>query len=109
MGIIFSVLIPNPDVLREIFHKLRSMGMIPELLSDSTPLPKGLTRKQGLVLFTAIRLGYLNTPRECGLRQVAGALNLSKSTVSRQLKAALRKLALDALLEYEYSFADGNR
>jgi DNA-binding transcriptional ArsR family regulator len=98
MGVVFNVLVPGPGVLRDILERLRAEGKLVEIMGDFTPIPKGMTRKQGQVLLTAIRMGYLNMPRECRLRDIAEALGLSSSTVSRQLKAALKKLALDALL-----------
>ncbi len=106
---VFNVLVPGPGVLRDILERLRADGKLVEIMGDFTPIPKGMTRKQGLVLLTAIKMGYLNMPRECRLRDIAEALGLSSSTVSRQLKAALKKLALDALLTSGASLAAEER
>lgn len=102
VGVIFSLLTPSPKVARRVVERLVAAGKTVEVVEEANmELPRGLTRKQFIVLMTAIKKGYLNTPRECTLSELAEALGLSKSTVYRCLKTALKKLALEALLGYE--------
>jgi hypothetical protein len=101
-GIIFNLITPSPRVSKRILQSLAAAGKDVEVVEESNLiLPRDLTRKQYLVLVTAMKMGYFNSPRECTLSEVASELGLSKSTVYRYLKAALKKLALEALLQYE--------
>ncbi|MEM0482655.1 MAG: helix-turn-helix domain-containing protein [Nitrososphaerota archaeon] len=102
VGIIYNLLTPGPRVSKRIVERLAVAGKDVEVVEESQlKLPSVLTKKQYLVLVTAMKMGYLNTPRECTLSELSSELGLSKSTVYRYLKAALKKLALDALLQYE--------
>lgn len=101
-GIIFNLITPGPRISKRIVERLSAAGKDVEVVEESSlVLPRTLTKKQYLVLVTAMRMGYFNTPRECTLSEVSSELGLSKSTVYRYLKAALKKLALEALLQYE--------
>ncbi len=101
-GIIFNLITPSPRVSKRIVERLSAAGKDVEVVEESNlTLPRVITQKQYLVLVTAMKMGYFNTPRECTLSEVAAELGLSKSTVYRYLKAALKKLALEALLQYE--------
>ena len=101
-GIIYNLITPGPRVSKRIVEKLAAAGKDVEVVEESRlVLPRTLTKKQYLVLVTAMKMGYFNTPRECTLSEVSSELGLSKSTVYRYLKAALKKLALEALLQYE--------
>ncbi|GEM_PF-894080 len=102
VGVFFSLLTPGPRVAKKIIERLAAAGRTVEVVEEADmKIPRGLTKKQFNVLLAAIRTGYLNTPRECTLSELSSALGLSKSTVYRCLKTGLKKLALDALLEYE--------
>lgn len=55
----------------------------PEIDEDSL-----LTDAQEKVIRVAIESGYYETPRECDLEEIAGKLDLAKSTVSKTLQRA---------------------
>ncbi len=66
-----------------------------EVLKRSSPrLGNVLTKKQSEVLYAAISMGYFSNTRLNSLADIAKVLGLSKSTVSRHLRAAMKKLVL---------------
>ncbi len=102
VGIVFNLLTPGPRVSKKIVERLTYAGKDVQVIEETQfLLPRVLTDRQYMVLVTAIRMGYLNTPREVSLSELSSAVGLSKSTVYKHLKAALKKLALEAYLQYE--------
>ncbi|MEM2515578.1 MAG: helix-turn-helix domain-containing protein [Candidatus Caldarchaeum sp.] len=95
VGVLFSFLTPGPIVSKKIVDSMKAEGLeVNVLRRSSLNLRQVLTEKQSDVLFTAISMGYFSPQREASLRDIAEKLGLSKSTVSRHLRAAVRKLAL---------------
>jgi len=102
VGMFFTLLTPSLRVLRSIIDRLSLSGKMVEVVERrGLTIPRALSDRQLMVLIIAMRMGYLNTPRECSLSEMADALGLSKSTIYRCLKSALKKLALDALIHYD--------
>jgi predicted DNA binding protein len=64
------------------------------LKRSSLRLGNVLTKRQSEVLYAAISMGYLSNTRLNSLADIAKVLGLSKSTVSRHLRAAMKKLVL---------------
>lgn len=94
-GVVVSFLSPGPLVCRKILDEMKEAGLQVELLSKtSLDMKHVLTRRQRDILYTAFSMGYFSPSRQTTLREIADALGLSKSTVSRHLRAALRKLAI---------------
>ncbi|MEZ3117725.1 helix-turn-helix domain-containing protein [Halobaculum sp. MBLA0147] len=56
-----------------------------------------LSERQRTVLATALRLGYLEVPRECTLSELAAALDVTESTASRTLRRALQRVTAQFL------------
>ncbi len=63
---------------------------------QDSPLGR-LTDKQRRVLFTAYRLGYYEVPRKITSAELAGKLNLVKSTLSAHIRKAERTLLKEML------------
>jgi predicted DNA binding protein len=64
------------------------------LKRSSLRLENVLTKRQSEVLYAAISMGYFSNTRLNSLADIAKVLGLSKSTVSRHLRAAMKKLVL---------------
>jgi predicted DNA binding protein len=64
------------------------------LKRSSLRLGNVLTKKQSEVLYAAISMGYFSNTRLNSLADIAKVLGLSKSTLSRHLRAAMKKLVL---------------
>jgi predicted DNA binding protein len=64
------------------------------LKRSSLRLGNVLTERQSEVLYAAISMGYFSNTRLNSLADIAKVLGLSKSTVSRHLRAAMKKLVL---------------
>jgi predicted DNA binding protein len=62
------------------------------LKRSSLRLENVLTKRQSEVLYAAISMGYFSNTRLNSLADIAKVLGLSKSTVSRHLRAAMKKL-----------------
>ncbi|MCS6785201.1 MAG: helix-turn-helix domain-containing protein [Candidatus Caldarchaeum sp.] len=93
LGVVFSFLTPGPYVSKRIFDEMKREGLEVSLLDRKfVDLRQVLTRKQRDVLCTAFSMGYFAPTRETSLAEIAARLGVSKSTVSRQLRAAVRKL-----------------
>jgi len=64
------------------------------LKRSSLRLGNVLMKRQSEVLYAAISMGYFSNTRLNSLANIAKVLGLSKSTVSRHLRAAMKKLVL---------------
>ncbi len=64
------------------------------LKRSSLRLGNVLTKRQSEVLYAAISMGYFSNTSLNSLADIAKVLGLSKSTVSRHLRAAMKKLVL---------------
>jgi predicted DNA binding protein len=64
------------------------------LKRSSLRLGNVLTKRQSEVLYAAISMGYFSNTRLNSLADIAKVLGLSKSTVSRHLRADMKKLVL---------------
>ncbi|MEM0348730.1 MAG: helix-turn-helix domain-containing protein [Candidatus Caldarchaeum sp.] len=97
VGVIFTFLTPGRLVSRKIVDEMRMRGLDVDVLSRKVfNLRQVLTPKQQQVLYTAFLMGYFSPARETSLSEIAERLGLSKSTVSRHLRTAMRKLAVIA-------------
>jgi predicted DNA binding protein len=78
------------DRLSEFGRQLETFGMSYTLnrVYDATDTPDLLTDQQRELLVTAVELGYYDTPRECTLTELAGEVELAKSTTSVTLHRA---------------------
>jgi predicted DNA binding protein len=78
-------------------EQLRADGLGFEVayLHSDHDVSRVLTDRQEEVLFTAVEHGYYRSPRECTLTEVAGALDIAKSTCSATLQRAE-----EAIVEY---------
>ena len=86
----WRILAPGSEPLRALYERI--------LKERPTPSPvvhrqryrerSSLTRRQSLALRTAFRMGYYEFPRRVGLRALAEAMGVSRSTVSEILRRA---------------------
>lgn len=101
--LVYSLLVPGRDTLRDVVSDLRAVGATvtlervrtevdgPERSADGV----ALTRKQREALASAIEAGYYEQPREASLDDLADELDLSPSGVSQRLNAVERKLVYE--------------
>ena len=95
LGVLFTFITPGKITAKKIVDEMIKEGLVVEVLKRSSlRLGNVLTKKQSEVLYTAISMGYFSNTRLNSLSEIAKALGLSKSTVSRHLRAAMKKLAL---------------
>ena len=95
LGVLFTFITPGKITAKKIIDEMIKEGLVVEVLKRSSlRLGNVLTKKQNEVLYTAISMGYFSNTRLNSLSEIAKALGLSKSTVSRHLRAAMKKLAL---------------
>lgn len=95
VGVVFTFLTPGRLVSRKILDQMRERGLDVEVLNRKVfNLRAVLTPKQQQVLYTAFMMGYFSPSRETSLGEIATRLGVSKSTVSRHLRTAMRKLAV---------------
>ena len=95
LGVFFTFITPGKITAKKIIDEMIKEGLVVEVLKRSSlRLGNVLTKKQNEVLYTAISMGYFSNTRLNSLSEIAKALGLSKSTVSRHLRAAMKKLAL---------------
>jgi hypothetical protein len=73
--------------LSELTTQLEEFGMSYEVeyLRQSPTSSELLTERQRGLLVEAVERGYYDTPRECTLTELAGELDLAKSTLSERL------------------------
>jgi len=77
------------SVVKKVYHG--ELASIEEYSAEESPLSK-LTGKQLETLLLAYKSGYFDSPRRVTLRELAGMLNLSPSTVKEHLRKAQRKI-----------------
>jgi predicted DNA binding protein len=78
-----------------LFDEMSAEGFDVEVLKRSSlRLGNVLMKRQNEVLYAAISMGYFSNTRLNNLADIAKVLGLSKSTVSRHLRAAMKKLVL---------------
>ncbi|GBC69442.1 hypothetical protein HRbin01_01140 [archaeon HR01] len=99
VGVVFSFLTPGQIATKKIIAMLRDAGLDVEVLNKTVlDLKRMLTRRQTEVLLAAVEMNYFNEPRQVSLADIAERLGLAKSTISRHLRAAMKKLAIDQSL-----------
>ena len=78
------------DRLSAFGQQLEAFGLSYTLnrVYDAVETPDLLTDQQRRLLVTAVEEGYYDTPRECTLTELAGAVDLAKSTASVTLHRA---------------------
>ncbi|MEM1944492.1 MAG: helix-turn-helix domain-containing protein [Nitrososphaerota archaeon] len=95
LGVVISFISPGQITSKNIIGMMRESGLDVEVLRKSLlDLRRVLTRKQSEVLLTAVEMNYFSEPRQSSLADISNKLGVSKSTVSRHLRAAMKKLAL---------------
>jgi len=98
VGVIITFITPGRITAKIIVEHMSASGLNVDVLSRSAlDLGQLLTPRQRDTLYTAISMGYFSPDRGTSLNEIAERLGVSKSTVSRQLRAAIRKLAVSAL------------
>ncbi|MDJ0270538.1 MAG: helix-turn-helix domain-containing protein [Aigarchaeota archaeon] len=94
VGLLVRVVVAGPISGRQIVSEMRNRGLRVEVLENREYEGEvRLTDKQVAVLNVALQLGFFDAPRRADLSQIAANLGLTTSTVSRHLRAALKKLA----------------
>lgn len=78
------------DRLSELGRQLEQLGFDFEVrfIQERRQPSQLLTETQRELLFTAVDLGYYDTPRECSLTELADHVGLAKSTASETLHRA---------------------
>jgi predicted DNA binding protein len=95
LGVLFTFITPGKITAKKIVDEMSAEGLDVEVLKRSSlRLGNVLTKKQSEVLYAAISMGYFSNTRLNSLADIAKVLGLSKSTVSRHLRAAMKKLVL---------------
>ncbi|SFR69293.1 hypothetical protein SAMN04487947_3593 [Halogeometricum rufum] len=94
-GIVLDLREQFPDVSLRRLTRSRD----PDAGDDLVLLDReSLTARQREVLTTAHRMGYFSHPKDANATEVAGALDINRSTFAEHLSAAQSKL-LDSILE----------
>jgi predicted DNA binding protein len=84
------------DAVKRILDRLEKRGHRVELRRLTTfDVDELLTTRQEDVVEMAWEMGYFDRPRRTGLREMAGALGVSISTMSEILRKAQRKIMED--------------
>lgn len=95
LGVLFTFITPGKITAKKIVDEMSAEGLDVEVLKRSSlRLGNVLTKRQSEVLYAAISMGYFSNTRLNSLADIAKVLGLSKSTVSRHLRAAMKKLVL---------------
>ncbi|MFB6094098.1 MAG: helix-turn-helix domain-containing protein [Halanaeroarchaeum sp.] len=105
-GLLFSVTIPNRDVLAPLIAGLREANAhvsVNRILTagaeeESTP---DITEKQREAFLLAVDRGYYDRPRGATLEDIASELDISPSAVSQRLTAVKRRLARKYARRYD--------
>jgi predicted DNA binding protein len=95
----------SSDRLSELGTQLRTLGVsfTLESLTREVGSESLLTDTQERLVCRAIEAGYYDTPRECSLTDLAGELDIAKSTASETLHRAEGKI-IRAFVDHEQSF-----
>ncbi len=89
----YTVYAPDIDLLKNAYRRLKKFGnwKVVEVKNiDSND--KKLTSKQFSILKTAYEMGYFEKRRKANLRDIANAMNISKSAVHKHLHESLSKI-----------------
>lgn len=100
LTIIFPVIIQNGYGVLELFADKLQIELFKQVfsqveilkISDEENKKEQLTQKQKNLIETAYMLGYFSYPRKISLTQLAKNLNVSKSTLSENLRTAENKI-----------------
>lgn len=106
-SVVVTLTVPRREVLQEVLADLREVGssVTVEWLVNGTDTAttteidaSSITDKQQEAMSLAREMGYYETPRQAGLSDIAGELDVSESAVSQRLNAAETKL-VEAFLD----------
>lgn len=93
-GWVFTELTATHEKLSEFTRELAAAGLRFEILSvtQSADMTNLLTNRQWEVVNEAVERGYYDSPRECTLVELAGALDVNQSTASGILHRAEERI-----------------
>lgn len=100
------------DRLSAFGNQLETFGMSYTLdrVYDAVGTPTLLTDQQRRLLVAAVERGYYDTPRECTLTELAGAVDLAKSTASVTLHRAEERVIKEFVADrLDVTLDDGPR
>ncbi len=88
----YTVYAPDVDLLKEAYKKLKKLGNWQILEVKNVNSNMKLTTKQYKILKTAYEMGYFDKRRKVNLKDIASALNISKSAVHKHLHDGISKI-----------------
>jgi predicted DNA binding protein len=106
-SIVVTLTVPERGILQEILADLQEVGAavsVEWLVNDTDAATtteidaSTITDKQQEAMELAREMGYYETPRQAGLSEIAGELDVTESAVSQRLNAAETKL-VEAFLD----------
>lgn len=105
--------VPDRETLRTIVAELRDLGTDPivdRIYSEAGPERKTreLTDRQRECLSLAFERGYFETPSQATLDDLAGDLDVAPQTLSKHIRAAVRKLVARELSNDGDAVADAS-
>ncbi|MEM2997371.1 MAG: helix-turn-helix domain-containing protein [Thermoproteota archaeon] len=91
---VYEFIAPGYEVFKQIVTTLESLGFKPRILGLTKHEHKEgvLTEKQENVLWLSLKMGYFDTPRKIGTRELAKTLGIVPSTFSEITRSGIRKL-----------------
>ena len=91
---LYSFIIPNFEVFRNIISKLEKSGLKPKVVRMEKYNRKGmgLTDHQEKILWIALKLGFFEFPRKIHMKELADKLGVSLSTLSETLRRGLKNV-----------------
>lgn len=98
---LYSFIIPNFEVFRNIISKLEKSGLKPKVVRMEKYNRKGmgLTDHQEKILWIALKLGFFEFPRKIHMKELADKLGVSLSTLSETLRRGLKNMLVHHLEE----------
>lgn len=92
----WTLVLSDKEVLKEIFERLKSKGVVAELVKLTKIDDKeSLTERQDKITHVAFERGYFDYPKRISLRELARMFDVSPSTLSEILRKGQRKIVLD--------------
>ncbi len=89
----YTVYAPDIDLLKEAYKRLKKVGNWKVLeVKNIDSNDKKLANRQLSILKTAYEMGYFDKKRRAKLKDIASAMNLSKSAVHKHIHESLSKI-----------------
>lgn len=91
-SVLYTLLAPNLDSLREFLKKVSEIGVKATVINTSEILEEQLTERQMEILKLAYKLGYFDEDRKISLSELAEKLGIAPATLEEILRRGLKKV-----------------